>query len=144
VVVRDRISLGKSLAAVSVAEEDWELLLTSLQQCWVKSVAGRSNMRDFFRLLPAEGNLRLRLFRGMLRMIAARPQLTLPRRKIELRNSRLVPLVCLAYWSFIGAPPASRLRCAASINAKISSVSALGNGGTPDLKNFTICTTSGR
>ena len=143
-VERDRLSLGEPPATVSVAEEDWGPLLRSLQPRWVKTGGRPVKHARFFRLLPAEGNLRRRLFRGMLRMIAALPQLTLLRRKVEMGNSRLVLLVWLAYRSFIGAPPASRLRCAASMNAKISSVSLLGTGGTPDLKNLTICTTSGR
>jgi len=38
----------------------------------------------------------------------------------------------------MGLPPDSRLRWAASMKAKISSVSSLGTGTTPVWKNFTI------
>src|ERR1035437_8999541 len=51
---------------------------------------------------------------------------------------------CQSLRSVTGLPPCSLLRCAASRNAKISSVSSFDTGGWPVWKNFTISTTRGR
>src|SRR5262249_12849830 len=53
-------------------------------------------------------------------------------------------VVWCRYRSRTGLPPSSLLLCAASMNAKISSVSSLGTGGCLVSKNFTISTSSGR
>lgn len=47
------------------------------------------------------------------------------------------------YLNAVGLPPDSLLRCAASMNAKISRVSSFVTGGTPLSKNLTISRTSG-
>jgi hypothetical protein len=72
-VERDRVQLGESLATVSVAEEDWELSLTSLQQRLVKTGGRLVKHARYYWLLLAEGHLTRRLFGSMLRRIAALP-----------------------------------------------------------------------
>jgi hypothetical protein len=76
VVERDRLQLGESLATISIAEDDWELVADEFAAALgeERRTAGPA-LRDarYYWLLLAEGHLTRGCFGSMLRRIAALP-----------------------------------------------------------------------
>jgi len=76
VVERDRLQLGESLATISIAEDDWELVADEFAAALGEERrTAAPALRDarYYWLLLAEGHLTRGCFGSMLRRIAALP-----------------------------------------------------------------------
>ena len=73
-VERDRLQLGESLATISIAEDDWELVADEFAAAFGQDRRAADQTRSLLLAVVGRGASHPAAFCSMLRMIAALPR----------------------------------------------------------------------